>query len=384
MKKLLIVTDAWSPQVNGVVTVFEKMLPLLREKGFEVTVVHPGLFKTVPFFLYPEIPLAPFPRSRMEAIFDAEKPTYVHIATEWMLGITARALCVERGIPFTTSFHTNFNRYVSYYLNMTQENSAAFAYGYMRWFHNASAVTMVSTPTLQTELQANGFKKVVVWPLGIDTNFFTRNGNYASEEMKCPIFVYCGRVAKEKNIEEFLRLKLPGTKLVIGDGPERKKLQKRYGHETRFVGYKRGQELVDWLSACDVCVFPSLTETFGLAMVEALACGIPVAAHNVMGPKDIITNGVDGFLDEDLGRAALRCLDLSKEKCREKALMFSKEHSADMFIQTIEEVAQMTKGSAPIPVADAFEDESWARQAEALLERPVSFLKKLTKSRLKK
>lgn len=377
--KILIVTDAWTPQVNGVVTVFEKMIPLLRERGFEVTVAHPGLFNTIPFFLYPEIPLAPFPRARMEAIFDAEMPAHVHIATEWMLGITARAICVERGIPFTTSFHTNFNRYVSYYLKIPEARSAKFAYGYMRWFHNAAAATMVSTPTMKAELEKNGFKNVVIWPLGIDTHLFTRNGNYPSEEFASPVFVYFGRVAKEKNIEEFLKLDLSGTKLVIGDGPERKRLEKLYGKKNIFVGYKRGQELVDWLSRCDVSVFPSLTETFGLSVVEALACGVPVAAHDVMGPKDIITNGVDGFLDTDLKKAALRCLDVSKEKCREKALSFSRERSTDMFIKNLEAAARMP----PRAVADTVEDTSLSQDIQDFLNNPVRFLKKAAKSGLK-
>jgi glycosyltransferase involved in cell wall biosynthesis len=189
---------------------------------------------------------------------------------------------------------------------------------------------MVATPGLKRALEARGFRNLMLWPLGVDTAFFVRNGSSGLSLPK-PVFLFFSRLAPEKNPEEFLKLDLLGTKLVVGDGPERKRLQARFGTQAIFLGYKHDQELVDWLSICDVLVFPSRTETFGLVILEALACGIPVAAHDVMGPRDVIDNGVDGFLDDDLRTAALACLSLDRTKCREKALRYSWDASAAAF-----------------------------------------------------
>ncbi|MBP6946140.1 MAG: glycosyltransferase family 1 protein [Candidatus Pacebacteria bacterium] len=336
MKKLIIVTDAWAPQVNGVVTLFERTIPYLKERDFEVTVVHPGLFIAFPFPLYPEISMTFFPDRKMKKIFDSVQPDYVHIATEWTLGLSARSLLKGRGIAFTTSYHTNFPRYLPHYI-FGGTLLAVFSRVYMSWFHSSAEAVMASNDTLKAELEAHNFKNVVLWPPGIDTTVFKPNEEKRAEvKFPHPVFVYFGRIAKEKSVEEFLSMELPGTKLVIGDGPERKKLERRYGKKNVFLGYKRGQELIDILSASDVFVFPSRTETFGLVVLEALACGLPVAAHNVMGPKDVIENGIDGFLSDDLTEAAKKCLTLSREKCREKALTFSWEHSADMFAGNVE------------------------------------------------
>ena len=195
---------------------------------------------------------------------------------------------------------------------------------------------MVSTASLKRELESTGFKKnIVIVPLGVDVAHFVRNPTPALPALTKPVFLYFSRLASEKSPEEFLKLTLPGTKLVIGDGPERVRLEKKYGKENIFVGYKHGQELVDWLSLADVFVFPSRTETFGLVALEALACGIPVAAHDVMGPRDIITNGKDGYLSDTLEEAALKCLELSREECRATALQYSWEHSVDTFIKNL-------------------------------------------------
>jgi glycosyltransferase involved in cell wall biosynthesis len=339
MKKLLIITDAWFPQVNGVVTVFDRIASLLRARGVEVLIVHPEMFAhSFPLPLYPEVPMTLFPGKKMRDIFKREKPDYVHIATEWTLGLSARWLCIQNNIPFTSSYHTNFPLYAAHY----------FKYGfllspiaslYMRWFHRAANELLVSNESLKQKLLSEGFRNVNVWPFGIDTVFFKRDESRIPEAAKMlahPIFVYFGRVGKEKGIEEFLRLSLPGTKLVIGDGPLRAKLEKEYAQSAMFVGYKRGQELVDWLSACDVCVFPSRTETFGLVVLEALACGLPVAAHDVLGPRDTITHDVDGYLSEDLQDAAIKCLPLSRADCRQKALHYSWETSADVFLHYVE------------------------------------------------
>lgn len=331
MKRIVIVTDAWHPQVNGVVTSIAKIADLLEKKGFGVTVIHPGLFWTVPLPFYKEIRLSLVTRRKIKNMIGAEKPDYIHIATEGPLGLAARAACQQKKLQFTTSYHTHFARYVKARVGAISKT----VYADLRWFHNTGASTMASTESLKSELENEGFKNVVVWPLGVDTELFKRNKHPPLESFVKPVFVYFGRIAVEKSVEEYLRCALPGTKLVIGDGPDRKKLEKIYGASARFVSYKKGQELVDWLSLCDVFVFPSRTETFGLVVLEALSCGIPVAAHDVMGPKDIITPGVDGFLDENLERAALACLKLSREKCRQKALLYSWGASADAFVKNL-------------------------------------------------
>lgn len=331
MKKILLVTDAWEPQVNGVVRVLQALLPLVEARGYGVTIIEPGQFKTVPIPFYPEIRLALFSRRRIMQMLEELKPDAVCLVTEGPLGWAARSACIKQGIPFTTWYHSHFQLYVDVRLRGLLRP----VYALIRVFHSAATCTMVSTESLKKELESTGFKNLAIMPLGVDTKLFTRNSMPPLPSLPKPVFAYFSRLAPEKNPEEFLKLNLPGTKLVIGDGPDREKLEERYGTENKFVGYKHGQELVDWLSLADVFVFPSRTETFGLVALEALACGIPVAAHDVMGPRDIITQGKDGYLDEDLREAALKCLELSRDVCREKALQYSWEHSADAFIKNI-------------------------------------------------
>ncbi len=335
MKKILLVTDAWEPQVNGVVVALSEISHRLEARGFEVVVVHPGLFRNIPLPLYPEIRLALFPKRKLQRMFRVHRPDYIHIATEGPLGHAARRMCLKEKFLFTSAYHTHFPLYLAAYLKAPAFVVRA-AYRFLARFHNAAAATMVHTESVRGELQSHGFTKLVLWPAGVDTNLFVRNSTPALPPLSGPVFAYFGRITKEKSVEEFLSLSLPGTKLVIGDGPDRVRLERKYGHEARFVGYKKGKELVDWLSLVDVAVIPSRTETFGLVIIEALACGIPVAAHDAEGPRDIIDEGVDGFLSEDLKEAALACLPLSREKCREKALRYSWEHSTDVFISNLE------------------------------------------------
>lgn len=336
MKKLLIVTDAWHPQVNGNVVVFDSLTRTLRSRGWQVHIVHPGLSKTIPFPFYPEIPMALFPGKVIRAAYREFKPDYVHVPTEWTMGLSARRFCKRNGIPFSTSYHTNFHVYAAAYISIAPHLARRVASLYMRWFHRAAYATLVATKTLHRELEADGFRNLRLWPLGVDTERFRRNqaSPYAAG-LKHPVFAYCGRVALEKNIGEFLKADLPGTKIVIGDGPVRRALEHTYAKSALFVGYQHGQMLVDWLSAADVCIFPSRTDTFGLTILEALSCGVPVAAHRVLGPQDILTDGVDGALDEDLSKAAERCLSLSPEACRATAERYSWERSADAFISAL-------------------------------------------------
>ncbi|MFA6414989.1 MAG: glycosyltransferase family 1 protein [Candidatus Paceibacterota bacterium] len=331
VKKIVLVTDAWAPQVNGVVRVLDALIPLLTARGYEVVVVEPGQFTTVPLPFYREIRLALFPRGRIKKLLASERPDAVCLVTEGPLGWAARAVCKEQGIPFTTWYHSHFQLYV----DIRFRGLLRPIYALIRRFHRAAVRTMVSTPSLKRELESAGFRNVVLMPLGVDTKLFTRNPAPPLPPLSKPVFVYFGRLAPEKSPEEFLKLDLPGTKLVIGDGPLRAKLEKRYGSTHLFVGYKRGAELVDWLSLADVFVFPSRTETFGLVVLEALACGIPVAAHDVMGPRDILTVGKDGHVSDDLREAALKCLELSREDCREAAERYSWEHSADSLIENL-------------------------------------------------
>jgi glycosyltransferase involved in cell wall biosynthesis len=331
MNKILLVTDAWSPQTNGVVRVLHALIPLLTARGYEVHVIEPSQFRTIPLPIYPEIRLALFSQYRIARQLKELKPDVVCIVTEGPLGWVARSVCKKQGIPFVSWYHSHFPLYVD-----------ARFHGFLkpvtdiiRRFHASAVRTMVSTESLKQELEAMGYTNLVLMPLGVDTKLFTRNPAPPLAPLTKPVFVYFSRLAIEKNPEEFLTLDLPGTKLVIGDGPLRKQLEEKYGHNHTFVGYKHGQELVDWLSLADVFVFPSRTETFGLVALEALACGIPVAAHNVMGPKDSVTSGSDGYLSDDLADAAIKCLTLSPEDCRKKAEQYSWEHSADMLVRNL-------------------------------------------------
>jgi glycosyltransferase involved in cell wall biosynthesis len=331
MKKILLVTDAWAPLVNGVVRVQDAHISSLKSRGYEVVVIEPGQFITVPLPMYPEIRLALFPHRRVAKVMQEFQPDAVHIVTEGPLGWAARSVCMKRELPFTTWYHTKFQLYV----NVRFHGLLGPVYAWIRRFHSAAIRTMVSTESLKRELESAGFKNLVVVPLGIDLDLFTRNPAPSLPSLPKPVFVFFSRLAPEKSPEDFLKLKLPGTKLVIGDGPDRTKLEEKYGRENKFVGYKHGQELVNWLSLCDVFVFPSRTETFGLVVLEALSCGIPVAAYDVIGPRDIITEGKDGYFSEDLQEAALKCLELSPADCRKKAEQYSWEHSADEFLKNL-------------------------------------------------
>jgi glycosyltransferase involved in cell wall biosynthesis len=353
--RLHLVTDAWHPQVNGVVTALGKIKACLQRDGWEVVVIHPGLFRSVPLPWCPEVRLAVSPWRTMRRLLTRQAPDYVHVATEGPLGWTARRLCRQYGWRFTSSYHTHFHLYAHARVRPLLRPVRAL----LRAFHSAATCTMAATAGLKGELEAGGFGNVALWPLGVEASLFARRPASHMPPLRGPVFVFFGRLAPEKNPEEFLKLDLPGTKLVIGDGPERARLQSRYGTRAVFVGYQHGEELVDWLSMCDVMIFPSRTDTFGLVILEALACGIPVAAHNVMGPRDILQDGVDGVLGEDLRQAALACLSLDRSKCRETGLRYSWEASAAAFKRNLvrawsaqeqacdSSVAQLQAGIAP-------------------------------------
>ena len=342
MKKIALITDAWHPQVNGVVRVTETLAKMLESRGIEVKIIEPSTFTTIPLPLYPEYRLALFAKGRITMELAAFNPDAIHIMTEGTLGLAARNYCQAQKAPFTTWYHTHFD----YYVSMRIPGFLLLVKWFVRTFHNAATRTFVSTDSLKQDLLDDGFTKLTVVPLGVDTERFKRNlaPNVPPEiqQIQKPVYVFFSRLAVEKSPEEFLQLKLQGTKLVIGDGPDREKLEKKYsvanGGDATFVGYKKGQELVDYLSVADVMIFPSRTETFGLAALEALACGVPVAAHNVLGPRDIITEAQDGYLGGDLAEAAQKCLTLDREACRQKALKFSWENSVDAFLKNLAQI----------------------------------------------
>jgi glycosyltransferase involved in cell wall biosynthesis len=328
--RILISTDAWAPQVNGVVRTLEKTGEELTRMGHEVRFLTPDGFLTVPLPTYPEIRLALFTRPRVGEIIDAFRPDRIHISTEGTLGLSVRRNCQLRRLPFTTSFHTRFPEYIRARFGIP----AALPYAGLRWFHGPASGVMVATRSLERELASRGFTNLRLWSRGVDTQrFHPQDKSWL--DLPRPVFLYVGRVAVEKSIGDFLSLDLPGSKLVVGDGPLLEDLKILYP-EVTFVGPKFGEELSRYYAAGDVFVFPSRTDTFGLVVLEAMASGLPVAAYPVQGPGDIMEGRPDiGALDNDLRAAALRCLDLDPQACRNFALAHSWEASTRQFVQNL-------------------------------------------------
>ena len=310
----MIVTDAWFPQTNGVVTTLAQTAAWLGRFGYEVRVVSPREFRTFPCPTYPEIRVAVFPYREMARRIAAFNPHALHIATEGVLGCAARRYCLSEGLRFTTSYHTQFPQY----LRSRAPIPLWASYRALRWFHGAGERCFVSTSTVTRELAARGFRHLVRWQRGVDTEVF-QPGPKEFLDLPRPIAAYVGRIAVEKNVGTFLAMPWAGSKLVIGDGPARAELEAQHP-AARFVGFRFGSDLASHLAAADVMVFPSLTDTFGLVNLEAMACGVPVAAFPVAGPIDVIDDGVTGVLDVDLARAARRALDLNPADCRARAL----------------------------------------------------------------
>lgn len=337
-RRIALCTDAWHPQVNGVVRTLSTVVEDLEARGHEVLVVHPGLFRTMPCPRYPEIRLAPFCGAGVRRRLREFAPDAIHVATEGPIGLAARRWCRRRRIPFTTSYHTQFALYLKKYAAIPP----AWTYRAMRWFHGAAERTLVPTPSTGRELESFGFTNIVVWTRGVDVELF-RPMDRDFLGLERPVFAYCGRVAVEKNIEAFLALDLPGTKLVIGDGPMRSTLERRFP-DACFVGMKRGEELVRHFSEGDVFVFPSRTDTFGVVMLEANACGLPIAAYPVTGPIDVVEPGVNGFVDEDLASAARRALAIDRGQCRRHALGYTWSRCATMFRDNLAPIGASMRG----------------------------------------
>lgn len=326
--RILVATDAWHPQVNGVVRTYERLSQDLKALGVELSVLAPHEFVTVPCPTYPEIRLALPGWRRVAQHFAKLKPDAVHVATEGPIGWMVRNYCRARNIPFTTSFHTRFPDY----LNQRFAIPSAWTTAVLRRFHNGGRGMMVATPSLARELEAHGFSRIMPWTRGVDTEVFhPRPARLFGEE---PVFLYVGRIAAEKNIEGFLNLDLPGRKVVVGAGPLLEEIAARHP-DVIFTGKKTGEALAECYASADVFVFPSRTDTFGIVLLEAMASGLPVAALPVTGPIDIVIPGVTGVLSEDLREAALAALKLDRTRVVAKATEFGWERTARLFLANI-------------------------------------------------
>jgi glycosyltransferase involved in cell wall biosynthesis len=334
--RILIATDAWRPQINGVVRTYETLKVECAKLGHEVEFLTPAGFLTVPCPTYPEIRLALMRRRDAAQAMQAFAPDYVHVATEGPIGLAMRGHCLKVGQPFTTSYHTRFPEYVAARFPVPE----AWGYALERWFHNAGAGVMVSTPSLAAELRAKGLKRLLPWSRGVDTEMF--------KPRPCrmfgagPVFLYVGRVAVEKNIGAFLGLDLPGRKAVVGGGPQLEALRSSHPDVT-FTGPLAGEALSEAYASADVFVFPSRTDTYGVVLLEALASGLPVAAYPVTGPLDVVAQGKVGFLDDDLCKAALQAVTVDRHVCRDYALTFSWEKCARQFLDNISQAYAATR-----------------------------------------
>jgi glycosyltransferase involved in cell wall biosynthesis len=333
--KILVATDAWHPQVNGVVRTLGQIAHEAPALGADIAFLVPSDFRTLPMPRYPEIRLALVTPGMVERRLEAAAPDAIHIATEGPLGHAVRRVCLRRGVPFTTSFHTRFPDYVAGRVPLARRWSRDLAWAWLRRFHAPATAVMAATPTLAQELAGRRFRNVKLWTRGVDANLF-RPRAHAALDLPRPVFLTVGRVAVEKNLEAFLALDLPGSKVVVGDGPARPALARRFPDAT-FLGARHGEALAEIYAAADAFVFPSLTDTFGLVLLEALASGVPVAAFPAPAPRDVIGDTPVGVVDADLRRACLAALSLSRADCRAFALRMTWAESARLFLAHVRE-----------------------------------------------
>jgi len=330
--RILLATDAWKPQMNGVVNTYMNVEREAAAAGFELSFLTPEGFRTLPLPTYSEIRLALIRPSDVAERVEYTKPDFIHIATEGPIGLATRSYCLKAGRPFTTSYHTRFPEYVA----ARAPVPVSWGYGFERWFHNAGAGVMAASLSLCQELSEHGLRRVHLWSRGVDLDLFRPRAVNSFPDVPRPIFLYAGRVAVEKNLEAFLNLDLPGTKVIVGDGPQLEDLRSRYP-DAVFTGAKFGEELAEHYASADAFVFPSLTDTFGNVLLEAMASGVPVAAFNVTGPKDIVENGRVGIIGDDLREAALGALKLDRATARAYAERFSWAACARRFVDIIVE-----------------------------------------------
>lgn len=337
--KILIISDAWHPQVNGVVRTYEHLRDELRHMGHDVKVVGPADFRfTVPLPSYPEIKLALTPKGKLKQILKSFQPDHIHIATEGPLGWAMRKLCIKQSRPFTTSYHTHFPDYVAKrgakYLPFLYELLKSASIKVIRNFHEKAHGMYLATKTLEEDLEGWGIKTPKYrLSRGVKLDVFTPEGPKLFEKLTKPIALYVGRIAIEKNLEAFLDMDWEGSKVLVGDGPARESLHKRYP-DAVFPGKKVGKDLAAHYRSADVFVFPSKTDTFGVVLIEAMACGTPVAAYPVMGPKDILTENISGVMDEDLSTAAHKALKIGQAQKRADIVhkTYTWENAANQFL----------------------------------------------------
>ena len=332
-RRILIVTDAWRPQINGVVRTLENLGRELTAWGHSVHFLTPEKFWTLPVPTYPEIRLSLASGRAVARQVEAVGAHHIHIATEGPLGLLARQYCLDHDLAFTTSFHTRFAEYVA----MRVPVPAEWSYGYLRWFHAPAARTMVPTPSLRDDLMRRGFGNLSIWSRGVDGERFRPGPKTEFDHLPGPHLLYVGRVAAEKNVEAFLALDLPGTKIVVGDGPDAARLARLYP-AVKFLGYRHGEALGAAYRSADVLVFPSLTDTFGNVVTEALASGTPVAAYPVTGPIDVLGDPRAGAMDIDLRAAVLRALTLNRAHARALGEQFTWTRAAGQFLASLEPV----------------------------------------------
>jgi glycosyltransferase involved in cell wall biosynthesis len=315
--RILLVTDAWEPQVNGVVRTLKTTARELQAMGHRVDFVTPLEFRTLPCPTYPDIRLSLFARGGVARAITELDPDVLHIATEGPLGMAARRFALTHGLPFTTAYHTRFPEYVHARFRIPLD----WSYAWLRSFHAPSRAVMVPTQVVKRDLDAQGFQRVVLWSRGVDLDIFQPRPSKRLQS-KPPIFLYVGRVAVEKNVEAFLALDLPGSKWVVGTGPAIARIRQRFP-DVNYLGVLERNELAEVYAAADVFVFPSRTDTFGLVLLEAMACGLPVAAFPVTGPLDVIGDSKAGALHEDLRTACLQALQLKREDAVAHACRFT-------------------------------------------------------------
>ncbi|PMS18770.1 alpha-mannosyltransferase [Trinickia dabaoshanensis] len=332
--KIMIVTDAWEPQVNGVVRTLKNTSRELTALGHRVELMTPLEFRTIPCPTYPEIRLSLFPRRRVHSRIAEFAPDALHIATEGPLGLAARAYALRHGLPFTTAYHTRFPEYVQARFGIP----TTATYRFLRWFHGPSLAVMAPTPVVKSDLEQHGFENVVLWTRGVDLDIFHPMDSKVLNTAR-PIFLYVGRVAIEKNVEAFLKLDLPGSKWVAGEGPALAELKSRYP-EANYLGVLSQAELAKVYAAADVFVFPSRTDTFGLVLLEALACGTPVAAYPVTGPIDVLAGGNAGAMNDDLREACLDALKIDRAEARAWAERFSWQAASMQFAAHLKPLAR--------------------------------------------
>jgi glycosyltransferase involved in cell wall biosynthesis len=350
--RILVATDAWKPQVNGVVNTYVNLQREAEGAGFSLAFMTPAEFRTVPLPGYSEIRLALARAADAARIVERERPGCIHIATEGPIGFAMRAYCVRNRRRFTTSYHTRFPEYAAARFPLP----LSWSYAMERWFHNAGSGLMAATRSLCHELEGHGLKNVRLWSRGVDLELFAPRA-VDRLGLPRPVFLYAGRVAVEKNLDAFLSLDLPGSKVIVGGGPQLEELRRRYPAAT-FTGPKFGVDLAEHYASADAFVFPSLTDTFGNVLLEALACGVPVAAYNVTGPKDVVENGTVGVLSADLRQAALAALTLDRAACRAYAERFSWHACAARFREIVATAnglldagrAPAEAGTPPFPV----------------------------------